>query len=93
MGTVKKGTKVVLKKTGQIGTVVDWDSNPHIAKIQIITPDGPKIVQVLKTVIEIVQIVDGLWPLLKALWKSIFPGKGKKVLLDFNNLPESTLRT
>lgn len=90
---MKVGTKVILKKTGQIGTIVDWDTNPVLAKVQIVTPRGPEIITVLKTLIEVIQIIDGIWPLIKSLWQALFPGKKKKVLLNFNDLPDDITKT
>lgn len=79
---MKKGTKVLITKTGQIGTVIDYPDDGLLAKVEIITPSGPKIVKVLKAVIQVIEIVDGIWPLLKAIWKLVFPGKNKKVVLE-----------
>jgi len=87
---IEKGTLIVLENTGQVGKMEDWDYSPTFAKVKIVTPSGPKIVTVLKTLIHVVEIIDGLWPLLKKLWYTIFPSKKRKkhiAFIDPNNLP------
>lgn len=76
---------VMLTNTGQIAKMIDWDNNSITARVEITTPTGTKIVTVLKSLIQIIQIIDGFWPMVKALWKMIFPGK-KKALIEIGDL-------
>lgn len=86
--SLKKGTKVMIEQTGQIARVVNFDYSITHAQVEITTPTGPRILLILKTLIQVVEIVDGLWPLIKVLWSNIF-GKKKKlgVIPDANRIP------
>lgn len=86
--SLKKGTKIVLEQTGQIGRIVNWDYSITHAQVEIVTPTGPRILIILKTLIQVVEIIDGLWPVLKLLWETIF-GKKKKpiVISDGTRIP------
>lgn len=88
---MKKGTLVVLENTGQVGKIVNWNYSSDFAKVKIVTPDGPKIVVVLKYLIHVVEIVDGLIPILKKIWKTLFPKKKHRkkraIIIDPDRLP------
>jgi hypothetical protein len=85
---IQNGSKVILMNTGQIGTMVEYDHTLTTSRVLIHTPSGSKIVTVLKSLIQIIEIIDGFIPLIRALWKMIFPGK-RKALIDIDGLPET----
>ena len=86
--SLNKGTKVMIEQTGQIARVINYDYSITHAQLEITTPSGPRVIIILKTLIQVVEIVDGLWPLIKILWSSLF-GKKKKtgVIPDANRIP------
>lgn len=85
MKKIENGQLVLLKNTGQMARMVEWDHSPLMARVEITTPTGTKVVSVLKTLIVIVEIIDGFIPLIRALWKMIFPGR-KKALIDIDDV-------
>jgi len=90
MKKVHTGQIVMLKNTGQMAKMLDWDHSPSMARVEITTPSGTKIVSVLKSLIVIIEIIDGFIPLIRALWKMIFPGR-KKALIEIDELPVNKL--
>ena len=73
------GDEVYLRDLKTFGEVVEVLPGGNVSQVKIRTPDGPKIVDTLHMVVEIVAIVRTLLPALGALVREIkswFKGKG-----------------
>lgn len=75
-GTLRKGRRVYIKELDQYGEI-DKIIDGKIHSVQIRTPTGPQIIEVLKYTIIIVTYLEQLIELIRNIWAKNFAKQGK----------------